>query len=109
MQDIYLALRENLDSLKGIIKKRLDISTKRARAEYEYRSALGREMAYEKANGMAATSLYDYCRGKDYIAELRAQRDILMAQEEYLTELIYYYRAEIRIAEGMANAERKGV
>lgn len=109
MQEIYIAIRENLGKLRSVIKARRETSIKRAEAEYKYRSALGREMANAKADGMAATSLYDYCRGIEYIADLRSQRDILVAEENYLTELIFYYRAEIRIAEGMAKAERSGM
>ena len=58
---------------------------------------------------MAATSLYEYCRGIDYIAELRCKRDTLASQEDYLTELIFYYRSELRVIEGQLKAERQGL
>ena len=109
MQELVYSVEETLQNLKKAIKGRLDISKARAKAEYEYRTSLGREMAIAKADGMAATALYDYCRGIEYIAELRCKRDTLMAQEDYLTELIFYYRSELRVIEGQLKAERQGL
>lgn len=109
MQEIVKNLFNSLENLRGVINKRYEVSEKRAKAEYEYRTELGREMAKAKADGMANTALYDYCRGLEKVAKLRESRDILVAQEEYLTELIYYYRSSIRVYEGEAAAERKGL
>lgn len=109
MQGIVRNLFESIDKLRATIDKRYTVSEKRANAEYVYRTELGREMARAKANGMANTALYDYCRGLEKVAKLREQRDILVAQEEYLTELIFYYRTSIRVYEGEAAAERKGL
>lgn len=109
MQAIIESLFDSIKRLKSTIDKRYEVSEKRANAEYAYRTELGREMAEAKAKGMANTALYDYCRGIETVAKLRADRDILVAQEEYLTELIYYYRASIRVYEGEAAAERKGL
>lgn len=109
MQSIVNNLFNSMSNLKDVIAKRYDVSEKRANAEYEYRTELGREMAHAKANGMANTSLYDYCRGLENVAKLRESRDILIAQEEYLTELIFYYRSCIRVYQGEAEAERKGL
>ena len=109
MQEIVKNLFSSLENLRAVINKRYEVSEKRAKAEYEYRTELGREMAKAKADGMANTALYDYCRGLEKVAKLRESRDILVAQEEYLTELIYYYRSSIRVYEGEAAAERKGL
>lgn len=109
MQELVFSIDTTLQNLKKAISGRYGIAKERAQAEYQYRTALGREMAYAKSEGMAATALYDYCRGIDYIAELRCKRDTLIAQEEYLNDLIYYYRAELRILEGQAKAERMGL
>ena len=109
MQGIINNLFESIDKLRNTIDHRYKVAEKRANAEYKYRTALGREMAAAKANGMAATALYEYCRGLDNVAKLREERDILVAQEEYLTELIFYYRSSIRVYEGEAAAERKGL
>lgn len=109
MQGIVNNLFESINKLRATIDKRYEVSEKRAQAEYEYRTELGREMAKAKANGMANTALYDYCRGLEKVAKLREARDILVAQEEYLTELIFYYRTSIRVYEGEAAAERKGL
>lgn len=109
MQTIVANLFESIGKLRATIDKRYKVAEKRANAEYVYRTELGREMAEAKANGMANTALYDYCRGIDKVAKLRAERDILVAQEEYLTELIFYYRTSIRVYEGEAAAERKGL
>lgn len=109
MRDLVIALEENTDKLKKAIEKRYQISVERAKAEYAYRAALGDIMATEKMNGMAATALYEYCRGYEHIAKLRETRDIAVAKENYLTEMIWYYRTEIRIAEGQIEAERRGV
>ena len=109
MQEIARSLFESIGKLRATIDKRYEVSEQRANAEYTYRTELGREMAKAKAEGMANTALYDYCRGLDNVAKLRADRDILVAQEEYLTELIFYYRTSIRVYEGEAAAERKGL
>ena len=109
MQDLIKSIRENADKLNRAIKERYKVSVQRAKAEYQYRANLGREMAIAKVEGMAATALYDYCRGLDHIANLRCERDILQAKEDYFEQKIYYYKTEIRIAEGQLNAERKGV
>lgn len=109
MQEITKNLFDSIGKLRSTIDKRYEVSEKRARAEYEYRTELGREMAKAKAEGMANTALYDYCRGLENVAKLRADRDILVAQEEYLTELIFYHRTCIRVYEGEAAAERKGL
>lgn len=109
MQTIVANLFDSIKRLRATIDKRYEVAEKRSNAEYEYRTELGREMAKAKVNGMANTALYDYCRGLDNVAKLREQRDLLVAQEEYLTELIFYYRTSIRVYEGEAAAERKGL
>ena len=109
MQGIVNNLFTSINKLRATIDKRYEVSEQRSTAEYEYRTELGREMAKAKAEGMANTALYDYCRGLEKVAKLRETRDILVAQEEYLTELIYYYRTSIRVYEGEAAAERKGL
>lgn len=109
MQEMIEKLFRSIDKLREAIDKRYEISEQRATAEYLYRERLGREMAAAKADGMAATSLYNYCRGLPEVAKLREERDILIAQEDYLTELIFYYRTVIKVYENQANAERKGL
>lgn len=109
MQTIVSDLFKSIENLRATIDKRYKVSEKRAKAEYEYRTELGREMAKAKTEGMANTALYDYCRGLEKVASLRASRDLLVAQEEYLTELIFFYRSCIRVYEGEAAAERKGL
>ena len=109
MQEIVKNLFESMGKLRSTIDKRYKVSEERSRAEYAYRTELGREMAKAKAEGMANTALYDYCRGLENVAKLREARDILVAQEEYLTELIFFHRASIRVYEGEAAAERKGL
>lgn len=108
MQQLYNGIRENTRKLNEAIEKRYNISVSRARAEYAYRSTLGREMASARFDGMAATALYEYCRGLDNVANLRSQRDIEQAKEDYLTEMIYYYKTEIRIAENQIKAIQQG-
>lgn len=109
MQEMIEKLFSSIEKLREAIDKRYEISTKRATAEYLYRERLGREMAIAKVEGMAATSLYNYCKGLPEVAKLREERDLLIAQEDYLSELIYYYRQVIRVYENQANAERKGL
>ena len=109
MQGIVNNLFDSINKLRATIDKRYEIAEKRAKAEYEYRTELGREMAHAKAEGMANTALYDYCRGLEKVAKLRENRDILAAQEEHLTELIFYHRTCIRVYEGEAAAERRGL
>ncbi len=109
MQEMVQKLFESIEKLRECIDARYEISQKRANAEYKYREMLGREMAAAKADGMAATSLYNYCRGLEHVAKLREERELLIAQESYLTELIFYYRTVIKVYENQADAERKGL
>lgn len=109
MQDMIAKLFDSMEKLRQAIDKRYEVSTKRATAEYLYRETLGREMATAKAASMASTSLYNYCRALPNVAKLREERDILIAQEEYLTELIFYWRSCIKVYENQANAERMGL
>lgn len=109
MQEMITKLFESIDKLRECIDKRLEISEKRAHAEYCYRETLGREMALAKAEGMAATALYPYCKALENVAKLREERDILIAQETYLTDLIFYYRTVISVYQNQAEAERKGL
>lgn len=109
MQEMVGKLFESIEKLRQTIDKRYEISARRATAEYNYRERLGREMAAAKVDGMAATALYNYCRGLPEVAKLREERDILIAQEDYLTELIFYHRSCIKVYEGQAEAERKGL
>ena len=108
MQDLYNGIKENTDKLHSAIQKRYRVSIARAKAEYKYRSTLGSEMANARFDGMAATALYDYCRGLENVAELRCRRDMEQAKEDYLTEMIYYYKTEIRIAENQIKAIQAG-
>jgi hypothetical protein len=109
MQEMVQKLFESIDKLRECIDARYEISQQRANAEYKYREMLGREMAAAKADGMAATSLYNYCRGLEHVAKLREERELLIAQEQYLDDLIYYYRQVISIYQKQAEAERNGL
>lgn len=109
MQDLINNMFTSVEKLRQTIDKRYEIAEQRAVAEYNYRNALGKAMAELKAEGMAVTALYNYARGLEDVAKKRADRDILIAQEEYLTELIFYHRQCIKVYEGQANAERKGL
>lgn len=109
MFDMIEKLFDSIDNLKKAIEMRYEISKKRATAEYLYRETLGREMAAAKVEGMAATAIYNYCRGLEIVAKRREERDLLIAQEEYLTEQIFYFRTVIKVYENQANAERKGL
>lgn len=109
MQDMVNKLFASMDNLRKAIDKRYEVAEKRAVAEYNYRETLGREMAAAKVEGMAATSLYNYCRSLEHVAKLRAERDLYIAQEDYLTEIIFYHRTAIKVYEGQAEAERKGL
>ena len=108
-QDLVSSMFENSERVKMGIDERFKAATKRAKAEYEYRKTLHEEMTEAKANGMAATALYDYCRGIERVAKKRLEREFAQIQEEYCDGMIYYYKTEIRIAEGQLSAERKGL
>lgn len=109
MLEMIDKLFQSVEKLRSTIDKRYEISAARANAEYEYRSALGKAMAELKVDGMAVTAIYNYARSMEHIAKLREQRDILIAQEDYLTELIFYHRQCIKVYENQANMERKGL
>lgn len=68
MQELVYEIEQTLQNLKKSISGRYSVAKERAKAEYEYRTALGREMAMAKAEGMAATALYEFCRGLEVVA-----------------------------------------
>ena len=109
MLEMIDKLFESVNKLRSTIDKRYEVSAARADAEYAYRSALGKAMAELKVEGMAVTAIYNYARSMEHIAKLRAERDLFIAQEDYLTELIFYYRQCIKVYENQANMERKGL
>ena len=68
---MILDISERIDSATRVIYK---LAKERSETEYEYRKALGQEIARLKAEGMQATLIPDVARGRT--AELKLKRDM---------------------------------
>lgn len=108
-QDLINAINDSTNKVYESIESRYNSAIERARAEHDYRILLNKAMVAERANGMAATALYEYCKGLPTVAQARLKRDIAQVKEDYYNDRIYYYKTELRIAENQLAAERKGL
>jgi hypothetical protein len=79
-----------------------------ANAEKDYRIALAKQIAIERANGTPVTIIGDVCRGDPEIARLKFQRDVAEVVYKSAMEAINSYKLQIRVLEGQINREWKG-
>lgn len=79
-----------------------------ADAEREYRIALAKRIAVERAAGTPVTIIGDVCRGDAEIARLKFQRDVAEVVYKSAMEAINTYKLQIRVLEGQIDREWKG-
>lgn len=76
-----------------------------AEKEYQYRTALSKELVKLRAEGQAVTHLADIARGKEEIAKLRFNRDIAEGLVHSAEEGINFYKLKIRELEAQFSRE----
>jgi len=113
-------IRENLlKELDNAIKIKRERGQQLAHKEFEYRVALTKAMAEGMINGIkeldiikpvAATAVYDLCRGIPHVAKLRSERDSFKVLSETVQEHIYALKTKIRIIDSdIQNTINRGV
>lgn len=76
-----------------------------AKKEYNYRTALSKELVRLRAEGQAVTHLADIARGEPEIAKLRYERDIAEGLVKSAEEGINFYKLKIREMEAQYSRE----
>jgi hypothetical protein len=80
----------------------------KAEAEASYRMGLSKQILIQREEGLPVTIISDVCRGNEYIAKLKMERDIAETYYETCKQKIYQLKLELGIIENQMNMERKG-
>ncbi len=108
MQELYVEMQEKRKELNLAIELAKQRGQEMAAAEKDYRVALAKQILLERDNKVPVSIISDICRGKEDIAELKFKRDLAEVLYKSAGERIQGTKLEIRILEGMMEAERKG-
>jgi len=81
----------------------------KAEAEAIYRTGLSKQILIHREEGIPVTIISDVCRGNEYIAKLKMERDIADVLYETCKQKIYQLKLELGIIENQMNMERKGL
>lgn len=108
MSDLYTERKK----LESVLKRALNEVTKRgiekAESERKYRMALHQGFLKEKANGMAASAIYDYIRGDEEIADLCFERDVAETKYKAALEAVNVYKIFVKIKQEDLEREYRG-
>lgn len=94
MNDLQKTLSNHKEYIKDYAKK-----------EYNYRTALSKELVRLRAEGQAVTHLADIARGEPEIARLRFERDIAEGLVKSAEEGINFYKLKIKEMEAQYSRE----
>jgi len=109
MQSLYMELQRKREELNLAIEKSKERGLEMASAEREYRKELAKEILIQRDKKVPVTIISDICRGKEYIAELKFNRDTAEVLYKSANERIQATKLELRIIENQMEAERRGV
>jgi chromosome segregation ATPase len=98
-------IEEAMNDLQKALSNYKDYQKDYAVKEYNYRTALSKELVRLRAEGQAVTHLADIARGKPEIAKLRFERDIAEGLVNSASEGINFYKLKIRELEAQYNRE----
>lgn len=98
-------IEEAMDDLQKALSCYKDYQKDYAEKEYNYRTALSKELVKLRAEGQAVTHLADIARGKKEIAMLRYERDIAEGLVNSASEGINFYKLKIRELEAQYSRE----
>lgn len=108
MQDLIIESEELRKQLNNNIDELKIVGYKKAKAEYDYRVALSKEIMVRRDQGLPVTIINDVVRGKEEIAKLKLQRDYKETLYDAAKQKIYATKIELEIVENQLQAERKG-
>lgn len=94
-----------MDDLQKTLSNYKEYQKDYAKKEYNYRTALSKELVRLRAEGQAVTHLADIVKGKEEIAMLRFERDIAEGLVKSAEEGINFYKLKIRELEAQYNRE----
>lgn len=98
-------IEEAMDDLQKTLSNYKNYQKDYAQKEYNYRTALSKELVRLRAEGQAVTHLADIARGEKEIAKLRFDRDIAEGLVKSAEEGINFYKLKIRELEAQYNRE----
>ncbi|WP_132995804.1 hypothetical protein [Sporanaerobacter acetigenes] len=108
MQDLIIESEELRKQLNNNIDELKIVGYKKAKAEYDYRVALSKEIMIQRNQGVPVTIINDVVRGNENIAKLKFQRDYAETLYDTTKQKIYATKIELEIVENQLQAERKG-
>ena len=94
-----------MDDLQKTLSNYKEYQKDYAKKEYNYRTALSKELVRLRAEGQAVTHLADIAKGKEEIAMLRLERDIAEGLVKSAEEGINFYKLKIRELEAQYSRE----
>lgn len=94
-----------MDDLQKTLSNYKEYQKDYAKKEYNYRTALSKELVRLRAEGQAVTHLADIAKGKEEIAKLRFDRDIAEGLVKSAEEGINFYKLKIRELEAQYSRE----
>lgn len=94
-----------MDDLQKTLSNYKEYQKDYAKKEYNYRTALSKELIRLRAEGQAVTHLADIAKGKEEIAMLRFERDISEGLVKSAEEGINFYKLKIRELEAQYSRE----
>lgn len=98
-------IEQAMDDLQKTLSNYKEYQKDYAKKEYNYRTALSKELVRLRAEGQAVTHLADIARGKEEIAMLRFERDISEGLVKSAEEGINFYKLKIRELESQYSRE----
>ncbi|MGN1271452.1 MAG: hypothetical protein ACI4UX_05790 [Clostridia bacterium] len=98
-------IEQAMEDLQKTLSNYKEYQKDYAKKEYNYRTALSKELVRLRAEGQAVTHLADIARGKEEIAKLRFERDIAEGLVHSAEEGINFYKLKIREMENQYSRE----
>lgn len=108
MQILITEIEKLRKNLNNTIEELSKAGYKKAKAEYEYRVALSKEMMIRRDQGLPVTIINDVVRGNKEIAKLKFNRDYSETIYDTTLERLRAIKIELGIVERQIEATRRG-
>ena len=107
-QDLMLDLQAKVTLLDKTLQPLGKRGSDYAQAEQDYRIALAKNIAVERADGTPVTIISDICRGDKEIALAKFQRDVAEITYDAAKEACNVYKLQLRLLENQIDREYRG-
>lgn len=104
--ELVYQLNEKLNELNQLTKMMANYGERLAKAEYEYKLEMSKEVMKLKAEGMAVTLVNIIIHGQPNVAKLRLQRDLAEVMYDANREQINSVKLFIKVVENQIQMER---